>query len=188
MGSPHDITQMLGDWSRGDDAAGERMAPIVFDELRAISRRLLQGERSSHTLQPTALVNEAFERLVKVDVDWQDRAHFYAFSARLMRRILINHAERRSADKRGGDRIVLSLTHGEAAAEPETDAALIELHDAIEALAVYDDRKARLIELQYFGGLTVEEMACVEDISQSTVARELRFARAWLKNRLQAAG
>jgi len=185
MGSPNDITQMLGDWSRGDEAAGERMAPLVFDELRAISRRLLRGERPSHTLQPTALVNEAFERLVQVEVDWQDRAHFFAFSARLMRRILINHAERRSTEKRGGDRIVVSLTQGEAFAGPETDAALIELHEAIEALAAYDDRKARLIELQYFGGLTVEEMAHVENMSPSTVTRDLRFARAWLKDRLR---
>ncbi|MEL6414916.1 MAG: ECF-type sigma factor, partial [Pseudomonadota bacterium] len=183
MADPTDITQLLAQWSSGDDKAGDRIAPIVSYELLAISRRLLRSERASHTLKPTALVNEAFERLMKVDVDWQDRAHFFALSARLMRRILINYAEQRAAAKRGGGQIMVTLSPDQEAIE-DTDASLLDLNQAIEELAKYDERKAKLIEMQYFGGMAVAEMAKVLDTSQSTVTRDLRFARAWLKDYL----
>ncbi len=181
MTEPNDITQLLADWANGDTEAGDQIAPIVSDELREISRRLLRRERASHTLQPTALVNEAFERLIKVEVDWQDRAHFFAFSARLMRRILINYAEQRSAAKRGGGQIMVTLADDQASVA-DADAALIDLHQGIEELAKYDERKAKLIEMQYFGGMTVTEMAQVMKTSESTVTRDLRFGRAWLKD------
>lgn len=183
MTDPQDVTQLLQDWSSGDAQAGERMALVVSDELRRISQRLLRAERPSHTLEPNALVNEAFARLIQVDVEWQDRAHFYAFAARLMRRILINYAEARSASKRGGGQVLITLSEEQAGAvEPEAE--LIELHEAIEALTRYDERKGALIEMQFFGGLSIEEMASVLDTSPSTVTRDLRFARAWLKDRL----
>ena len=183
MAEPKDITQLLAQWSSGDDKAGDRIAPIVSDELLAISRRLLRSERASHTLQPTALVNEAFERLMKVDVDWQDRAHFFALSARLMRRILINYAEQRAAAKRGGGQIMVTLSPDQEAID-DTDASLLDLNQGIEELAKYDERKAKLIEMQYFGGMAVAEMSKVLDTSQITATRDLRFARAWLKDYL----
>lgn len=186
MGSEADVTQLLRQWRDGDADAVDALIPQLHAELQQISHRLMRRERPDHTLQPTALVNEAFERLIDIEVDWKDRTHFFALAARLMRRILINHAEARRAAKRGGGAIMVTLDEGSAAGE-DPGLALLDVNTALEALAIEDQRKASLVEMQYFGGLTVEQMAEVTGTSVSTVTRELRFARAWLKDRLSDA-
>ncbi|MEM6912669.1 MAG: sigma-70 family RNA polymerase sigma factor [Pseudomonadota bacterium] len=183
MDDDQNVTSYLKAWSSGDEKAADRLAPLVYEELRRIAERLFRSERPGHTLQPTAIVHEAYARLVGIDIDWQDRAHFYAISARLMRRLLINYAEKRSALKRGGQDIRVTLDESSAPAK-ETDVVLLELEDALNALSGSDPRKAQLIEFQYFGGLTTEEMSLATGTSVSTVGRELRFARAWLKDYL----
>jgi len=165
----------------------DRLAPLVFDELKRNARRLLRQERSSHTLQPTALVNEAFLNLIRADIDWQGRAHFFALSARMMRRVLINHAHASNAAKRGGDAVRVTLID-DLVPGRGPDAVLLDLERALAVLEAKDERKARLMEYQYFGGLTVRETAEVMGISESTVTRESRFARAWLKDQLSHAG
>ncbi len=177
------ITQLLNRWSTGDKQAEAVLAPLVYDELQKMSRRLFQGERSSHTLQPTALVHEAFVKLIDVDVTWQDRAHFYSLAARLMRRLLVNHANARNAAKRGGDAVKVTLNES-AVPAASVDADLLSLEEALQSLATLDERKAELIELQYFGGLSFKEMEAVTGLSTSTLDRDLRMARAWLKDHL----
>ena len=177
-----EVTQLLRRWAGGSDAARDDLMPVVYAELQAIARRLFASERQDHTLQPTALVHEAYVRLIGAEVDWQDRAHFYALSARVMRRLLIDHADARRAAKRGGG--AMKVTLGAAEGSMPADAALADLADALRALAALDERKAQLIDMQYFAGLTTEEMATVTGLSVSTVGRELRFARAWLKDQL----
>lgn len=183
MGEEIEITGLLNDWGNGDAKAGEALTPLVYDELHQCAQRLFRGENTGHTLQPTALVHEAYAKLVNIDVSWQDRAHFFALAARMMKRLLINHANARRAAKRGGDNIQVTLddrnTPGETA-----DAMLLDLTDALSALEEFDQRKAHLIELQYFGGLSVKEIEAVTGISSATIGRELRFARAWLKDQL----
>ena len=158
--------------------------PLVHDELRRIARRCLYGERANHSVQATELVNEAFLRLVDVQhVDWQNRTHFLAMSARLMRRVLVDFARSRGADKRGGG--VLRVTLDDAAVggvAPEAD--VIRLDDALQALAALDDRKSRVVELRFFGGLTVDETAVALQVSSKTVLRDWEFARAWLQREL----
>lgn len=183
MGSTGDITKLLAGWSGGDVECADALAPIIYDDLQAIARRLFRSENAKHTLQPTALVHEAYVRLVDADVEWQDRAHFYALAARMMRRLLINHAEARSAAKRGGGAIHVTLSEA-LNSPPGVEAELLVLNDALGALANYSKRMAELIELQYFGGMTLEEMAHVTGLSVRTVGRDLRFARAWLKDYL----
>ncbi len=178
-----EVTVLLKAWSDGDQDAFNQITPIVYDELLRIARARFRGERAGHTLQPTALVNEVFAKLIDANVDWQNRAHFYALCARMMRRLLINHAKAHSADKRGGGLIEATLT--DDVASPE-NTELFELDEALEALAEKDERKAELIELSIFGGLTYKEMAEVTGLSTSTLDREIRFAKAWLKARLQA--
>jgi RNA polymerase sigma factor (TIGR02999 family) len=180
MADAPQITMLLKSWQEGDDAALEQLTASVYDELHKLARSAFRGERPGHTLQPTALVNEAFVRLVGADIGWQNRAHFFALSARMMRRILVNHAEARNAQKRGGDQVVLTLDEGMVRAT-ETDERFEALDEAITELATFDERKAELIELQLFGGLTFEEMAEVTGLSTSTLDRELRAAKAWLK-------
>jgi len=154
--------------------------PLVHDELRRIARRCLNGERANHSVQTTELVNEAFLRLVDVQqVDWQSRTHFLALSARLMRRVLVDYARARGADKRGGGAVHVTLddaTVGGAA--PAAD--VVRLDDALKALAALDERKSRVVELRFFGGLTVDETAAALEISSKTVLRDWEFARAWL--------
>jgi RNA polymerase sigma-70 factor, ECF subfamily len=176
----HDVTQLLEDWRNGDREALERLTPLVYAELRRIARRYLRSERQDHTLQGTALVHEAFIRLVNQNnVEWQNRAHFFGIAARLMRQILVDHARRHAAARRGGGVAELSLAES-AIFSPERAANLVALDDAMQALAVFDPRKSRIIELRYFAGLKIEEIGEVENIAVATVRRQLRTAEAWL--------
>lgn len=173
------ITELLRSWSDGDQSAGEQLMPLIYDELHRRSARLFRNEAAGHTLQPTALINEAFVRLVDVDVTWQDRTHFFALSSRLMRRLLIDHAKARSSQKRGGDQ--LRVTFDESSVIDTGDD--IDLHDltrALEKLQTADPRKAEIVDMHYFGGLTVAEICEVSGTSTATIGRDLRFARAWL--------
>lgn len=177
------ITQLLHSWRAGDPAAGEQLAPLVYEELHRVAARLFRGERPGHTLQPTALVNEAYLHLVGANVDWQDRTHFYALAARMMRRLLVNHALARDSAKRGGAMPRVTLDDS-AAIGHDRDEELLSLDAALGELGELDSRKLELIELRFFGGLTLEEMARVTGVSTSTLERDLRLARAWLKDRL----
>ena len=182
--SGRDITGLLHAWGAGDRAALDRLTPLVEKELRDLARRAMRRERPG-TLQPTALVNEAFLRLVDAtDVRWHDRAHFFAISAQTMRRILVDAARARGAGKRGGSAIRFRLDETIDAA-PERDRELVALDDALAALAEFDERKARVVELRYFGGLSVEETAAVLGISTQSVLRDWKLARAWLLRELQ---
>jgi RNA polymerase sigma factor (TIGR02999 family) len=175
-----ELTALLLQWGRGDEAALQRLIPLVERELHLIARRCMTGERRGHSLQATALVNEAYLRLVDVQrVNWQDRAHFLAVGARLMRRILVDHARARGYQKRGGG--AARVTFEEAlvvAAESSQD--LVALDDALETLAKFDERKCRVIELRFFGGLSVDETASVLNVSADTVMRDWRLAKVWL--------
>lgn len=173
-------TDLLLDATRGDPAALRRMLPIVYRELRRLAVAYLGRERAGHTLQPTALVHEVYLRLIdQARADWNNRAQFLGLAATMMRRILVNHARAHAAGKRGGvgaERV--SLTLADAEREPPID--MLALHDALTRLAEHDERKARVVELKFFGGLTTEEIARVLDISVPTVERDWSFARAWL--------
>ncbi|MEZ5499085.1 MAG: sigma-70 family RNA polymerase sigma factor [Steroidobacteraceae bacterium] len=183
MSTKGDITRLLNDWAGGNQQAGDALAPLVYDELHRLAKRLFRRERDGHTLQPTALVHEVYAKLVDVDVAWQDRAHFYALAARMMRRLLVNHAAARSAAKRGGDVVRVTFDDANDIAV-DSDSQLLDLDEALTQLGDLDPRKAELIQLQYFGGLTFAEMESVTGLSSSTLDRDLRLARAWLKDRL----
>jgi len=177
--SSGDVTRLLKAWCRGDASALEQLAPLVEQELRRLARLYLSGEQTGHTLQPTALINEAYVRLLEWNaVEWQDRAHFLAVAAKMMRRILVSHAVARRSDKRGGSAVLVSLA--EAAGVPERTEDLVALDTALTRLTEMDERKGRLVELRFFGGLTAEEAAEVLGISLRTVHREWDLARAWL--------
>jgi RNA polymerase sigma-70 factor, ECF subfamily len=178
--STKEITQLLQAWSAGDGQALEQLTPIVYQQLHRAAQRYMAGERPGHTLQATALVNEVYLRLVDCErVRWQDRAHFMAVSAQLMRRILIEFARSRGAQKRGGDAPVISLDEAPSVcSEPESD--LLALDDALKALAAFDERKSKVVELKFFGGLSVEETAEVLKVSPETVVRDWRLAKSWL--------
>jgi len=174
------ITELLAEWRSGNPDALERLTPLVYSELKRLAERMFRGESAGHTLQPTALVNEAFEALVHMDVPWQDRAHFFALSARLMRRILVNHANARRAAKRGGGGLRVTLNEE---ASPETggpDEDILALDSALTALALENSRRAQVIELHYFGGLTYPQIATTLSMSESTVHEDLRGAKSWL--------
>lgn len=167
-------------WRDGDDAALSRLTPLVHAELQRIARRCMRGEPSGHTLQATALVNEAYLRLVDVKrMDWKNRAHFLAMAARLMRRILVDSARARGSQKRGGGAVKVTLSDDLAVADTN-GLDMLGLDDALEALADVDERKSRVVELRFFGGLSVEETAAVLDVSVDTVMRDWKGARAWL--------
>ena len=183
MDAPGDVTQLLNQWAGGDEQAGEALTPLVYDELHKIAARLFRSERSGHTLQPTALVHEAYANLIGADISWQDRAHFYSLAARMMRRLLVNHANAKNAAKRGGGAVRVTLDESRTPAA-DASAALLDLDEARTRLAEMDERKAELIQLQYFGGLSFKEMEEVTGLSSSTLDRDLRFARAWLKDQL----
>ena len=187
MNGHRDITGLLQSWSAGDAHAGEALASIVYDELHRRAAQIFRSENAGHTLQPTALVNEAFVRLVDIEVEWQDRAHFYALCSRMIRRLLIDHANARRAQRRGGGAQHVTLGAAENASAAE-DIELAALVDALESLETMDPDKARLIEMQYFGGLTVEEMSEVTGQAVATIGRHLRFARAWIKKEIMSAG
>jgi RNA polymerase sigma factor (TIGR02999 family) len=165
----------------------EALMPLVHDELRRIARRCLYGQRANHSVQPTELVNEAFLRLAGVqEVNWQNRKHFMSMSARLMRRVLVDLARSRGADKRGGGAVRVTLDDATTGIAPNAD--VIRLDDALQALAAEDDRKSRVVELRFFGGLTVDEIAATLQVSSKTVLRDWEFARAWLERELTRAG
>lgn len=185
-GRSAEITVFLKAWRDGDDAALDRLTPVVYNELRRLARRYMRRERLGNTLQTTALVNEAFLRLVDVhNVDWRDRAHFFAVSAQIMRRILVDSARARGSEKRGGhaQRVDHSQEFNldEIAATPHgRDRQLVAIDDALQELAKMDPRKARVIELRFFGGLSVDETAEVLKISPQSVMRDWKLAKAWL--------
>jgi RNA polymerase sigma factor (TIGR02999 family) len=172
-------------WGRGDEGALERLIPLVHRELHQIARRCMAGERAGHSIQATVLVNEAYIRLVDTkDVAWHDRAHFLAVAARVMRRILVDHARARVAQKRGGPAIRVTFTEELLVSnEPRED--FVALDDALQALTAFDERKSRVIELRFFGGLSVEETASVLKVSPETVMRDWRLAKAWLQREMR---
>ena len=181
------VTELLEKWSGGDDAALSELAPLVYQELRRLAHRQMGGERADHTLQTTALVNEAYLRLAdQSNLNWQNRAHFFAVAARAMRRILVSYARSQRSQKRGGGALKMDLDEA-AVVSPEESQQIVDLHDALERLATLDPRKAEVVELKYFGGLNYEEMAEVLKISAITVRRDWRFAKAWLYTELQNA-
>lgn len=186
MRSPADITGLLEDWGRGESHALDRLVPLVYAELRRVAARQLRLEREGHSLQPTALVHEAYLRLVdQRQVRWQNRAHFFAVSAQIMRRILVDQARRRKAAKRGDDIERVSLEHDVAA--PAWDGvSVLALDRALERLEGVDQALARIVELRAFGGLTIDEAAHVLKVSPSTAKRDWRTARAWLVRELGA--
>jgi RNA polymerase sigma factor (TIGR02999 family) len=182
--STHEISELLVAWGSGDQSALERLMPLVYDELHRLAHRYMSGERDGHTLQTTALVNEAYLRLVNWrDVRWQNRAHFFGVSAQMMRRILVDFARDRKYLKRGGGAIQVSL--GEAAALVDVRSAdLVALDEALTALAQVDSRKAQVVEMRFFGGLSVKEVAEVLKVSEETVMRDWRLAKVWLLREL----
>jgi RNA polymerase sigma factor (TIGR02999 family) len=179
------VTQLLLQWRAGSQEALDELMPMVYSQLRVLASRLMSSERPGHTMRATALVNEAYLRLVDAEVTWQDRAHFFALSARLMRRILVDHAKANNRQKRGAGAARVTLDEG-IMVSAGREAGLMELDEALHKLAEFDQRKAELIELLYFGGLTYEEAAEVLKISPATVHRELKMAKAWLFNELKA--
>jgi RNA polymerase sigma-70 factor (ECF subfamily) len=179
------VTGLLLAWRRGDEAALERLVPIVHGELRRIARRCMAGERAGHSLQATALVNEAYLRLVDVQhMDWQNRAHFLAMSARLMRRILVDYARSKGYQKRGAGAVRVTFDEGLPVVGGRHQ-DLVDVDDALEALAKVDERKSRVVELRFFGGLNVEETASVLKVSPETVMRDWKLAKAWLLRELR---
>ncbi len=181
---PHNVTLILQEWSDGDPDAPARLMPLVYAELRRLARDYLRRERSDHTLQPTALVHEAYLRLVdQTRLTWQNRAHFYGIAAQLMRRILVDHARTHGAQKRGGATQKLSLDEARFSPE-ERPADLLALDEALKALAETDERKARVVELRFFGGLNMEETAEVLQVSEKTIRRDWQMAKLWLHREL----
>ncbi len=178
--SDQDVTHLLIQWSKGDSGALEALVPLVYDELRRLAQLYLSREKPGHTLSSTALVHEAYLRLVKQkDVTWQNRAHFFAVAARMMRRILVDHARRHGFAKRGGGAMTLSLDEAMAPAA-QREVNLVALDDALDTLAKLDERQSRMVELRFFGGLSIEETSEVLGVSAPTVKREWASARAWL--------
>lgn len=182
--SSSDVTKLLIEWSDGDKDALDSLFPLVYDELRKMARQYLRRERDDHTLQPTALVNEAFMRLVdQQHVNWQNRAHFFAIAANMMRRILINHAEAHRAAKRGGSERKVTLDEA-MSVFAERDIDLLALDEALTRLSEFDKEQSRIVELRFFGGLTNEEVAEVTNVSLATVKREWATAKTWLLKEL----
>ena len=179
------ITELLLKWNDGDATALEQLMPLVYNELRQLAARYLKHERANHTLQPTALVNEAYLRLVdQQKVEWQNRAQFFGLAAKVMRNILIDHARSRQAAKRGGNNFRVSFA-SDRYGDVKPQIELLAVHEALERLAEFDPQKARIIELRFFGGLSIEETAVVLDIGHATVERDWRLARAWLRRELE---
>ena len=178
------VTHLLTRWSKGDDAALAELTPLVYGELRRLAHRQMNAERTDHTLQTTALVNEAYLRLTdQTNPRWQNRAHFFAVAARAMRQILVSYARSQRSQKRGGGALKVELDEA-AIVSPEQSKEIVDLHEALERLAILDSRKAQVVELKYFGGLNYDEMAEVLKISRVTVRRDWEFARAWLHTEL----
>lgn len=186
--SPQQVTELLHDWRNGDRQALDELMPLVYEELRRIAHRYMRRERPGQSMQTTALVNEAYLRLVgSAPVEWQDRAHFFAISATVMRHLLVDRARARQYEKRGGGARQVSLDEA-AAVSPAQDLNLLALDEVLEKLAAIDERKSRLVELRYFGGLSAEEAAEVLGVSEITVKREWLKAKAWLYRELTKGG
>src|SRR5213076_1776356 len=180
------VTQLLQQWSHGDDAAVVELTPLVYDELRRLAHHFMEGQRPNHTLQTTALVNEAYLRLAdQTNPNWQSRAHFFAVAARAMRQILVNYAKSSRAQKRGGGGLKVELDEA-ALVSPEQSKEIVDLHEALERLGTLDSRKAQVVELKYFGGLNYDEMAEVLKVSRVTVRRDWEFAKLWLYTELHS--
>ena len=180
----HQITQLLAEWSDGNQSALDELYPLVYEELHRLARRYMSRERKGHTLQTTALINEAYVRLVdQKNVHWANRSHFFAISAQIMRRILIDHARRHAYAKRGGGAQQVSLEEVAVVAR-EQSAEIIRLDEALKILAKMDPRRCHVVELRYFGGLSNEEIAGVLKVSENTVTRDWNLARAWLHQQL----
>jgi RNA polymerase sigma factor (TIGR02999 family) len=178
--SPNQVTELLARWSQGEEAAREKLVPLVYDELRRVARRCLAGQPQDQTLQSTALVHEAYLRLVgRSEVHWQNRVHFFAVAARLMRGILVDHARMRHAAKRGGSNLTLTLDDALAPLK-QRELDLVALDDALNALATLDPKQGQLVELRFFAGLSIEDTSHVMGLSPATVKREWATARAWL--------
>lgn len=183
-----DLTGLLIEWGHGDKAALDRLTPLVYDEIRRIAHRYVQRERDDHTLQTSALVNEAYLRLAgSTNISWQNRAHFYAVTAQVMRRILIDHARRRQYLKHGGEvqRIAFDEAIAETTMTQPRAAELLALNEGLDELAKLDPRKSQVVELRYFGGLNIDETAKVLEVSPMTVRRDWRAAKAWLYKKLK---
>lgn len=191
MQPPEGVTRLLADWSKGDQKALDKLMPLVYQELRRLASNYLRRERAGHTLQPTALVNEAYLKLIdQKNARWQNRAQFYGVAAQLMRRILVDHARAHQAGKRGGlDQQRLSITSAaeigakQVISEPAID--LLALHEALNELAEIDPQQSRIVELKFFGGLSIEETAEVLGVGHATVERDWKMARAWLRRKLE---
>lgn len=180
MSAPHDITQLLVEWGNGDGEALKKLAPLVEGELHRLAHAHLRGERPGHLLQTTALVNEAFLGLIEQSrVQWRDRAHFFAFAAGVMRHILLNHARARNTQKRGGGIVHVNLDEV-AVVSVQKSAELLALDEAMTRLAMHDPRACQVVELRYFGGLTIKETAAVLGVSPATVEEDWDFAKTWL--------
>lgn len=180
----HQITQLLIDWSKGDEFAFEQLMPLVYDELRQMARRYMRRQSPGHTFQTTELIHEAYLKLARRETqNWQNRAHFFGVAARAMRHILVDHARSKQSRKRGGWQEKITLADGTAVAGNRSK-EIIALDESLKNLAVLDERKAQVVELKYFGGLTTEEIAEVLKISPETVKRDWRFARTWLLREL----
>ncbi len=185
--SPQRVTQLLSDWSKGNNAALAELTPLVYEDLRRLARHYMDGQRPDHTLQTTALVHEAYLRLAdQTNPSWQNRAHFFAVAARAMRQILVNYARSRHAQKRGGGAHKIELDEA-ALLSPSQSREIVDLHEALERLSALDPRKAEVVELKYFGGLNYDEIADVLKISPITTRRDWEFARAWLYTELHSA-
>jgi len=178
------VTQLLRAWTTGDEQALDKLTPLVYEQLRHVARHFMAGERPGHVLQTTALVNEVYLKLVDCgQMNWQDRAHFFAVSAQLMRRILVDFARSRDYQKRGGGVLHLSLDETPSICD-EPDMQLVALDDALKALAAVDERKSKVVEMRFFGGLSIEETAEVLKVSSETVQRDWRLAKVWLLREL----
>src|SRR5216117_3336840 len=185
--SPHRVTQLLEQWSHGDDAALGELTPLVYEELRRLAHHFMEGQRSEHTLQTTALVNEAYLRLAdQTRPSFTNRSHFFAVAAQAMRQILVNYAKASQSQKRGGGALKVELDEV-ALISPEQTTEILDLNEALERLAMLDSRKAQVVELKYFGGLNYDEMAEVLKISRVTVRRDWEFAKVWLYTELHNA-
>ena len=186
MPSAENVTELLVDWSKGDQKALDKLMPLVYSELRRLAGNYLRRERQNHTLQPSALVNEAYLKLIdQRRAKWQNRAQFYGVAAQLMRRILVDHARAHQAAKRGGsDQHRVSITSaGELSEKPDTD--ILALHEALHELSAMDPQQGRIVELKFFGGLSIEETAEVLSVGHATVERDWKMARAWLRRKLE---
>jgi RNA polymerase sigma-70 factor, ECF subfamily len=182
---PKQVTQLLLNWSRGERAALDELMPLVYQELRKLAGHYLRSERSDHTLQPTALIHEAYLRMIGKDMpQWQSRAHFFGVASRLMRQILVDHARTRHAVKRGSDRQKISLDDAPQVFAQTDAAKLLALDDALTKLAAFDERRSRILEMRAFGGMSVEETAAALGVSDTTVKREMRLAQAWIRREL----